>query len=82
MYDVVYLDERRRPTVIAAGVPGSVASAIARDEARARDAGRMFSPGSEPPCQGRLVLIVATGSGSDPRRDTGVSLSPVPQSAY
>ena len=58
MYDVVFLDDGRRSTVVASGLSGDLAASVARDEARRRDAARMFHSGSEPPCQGRIVLIV------------------------
>ena len=58
MYDVVYLDDGRRTTVIASGLTSESAAAIARDEAKTRRAARMFRTGSEPPSQGPVVLIV------------------------
>ena len=68
MYDVLYLDEGRRSTVLASGLAGDAAATIARNEAKARHAARMFGIGSEPPCQGRIVLIVESDSTKRPRR--------------
>jgi hypothetical protein len=64
VYDVVYLDRGHQSTVIASGVNGDIAADVARHEAKARQAARMFSQGSEPPNQGHLVLIVAAASGT------------------
>jgi hypothetical protein len=62
MYDVVYLDDGRRSKVLATGLTEDVATTIARDEAKARKAARMFRSGSEPPSQGHVVLIVESSS--------------------
>lgn len=58
MYDVVYLDSARTSTVLAAGLSGDAAATLARNEAKRRNAARMFGAGSETPCRGRVVLIV------------------------
>ena len=64
MYDVLYFDDGRRSTLLASGLAGDAAAGIAREEARRRHAARMFGTGSEPPCQGRLVLIVESAQTS------------------
>ena len=68
---MVYLDRGQQSTVIASDVNGDIAADVARHEAKARDAARMFSHGSEPPIQGHLVLVVAAASrttgGTGPR---------------
>lgn len=58
MYDVVYLDDGLRSTVVASGLSGKVAITVARNEAKRRHAARMFRAGSELSYQGRVVLIV------------------------
>jgi hypothetical protein len=58
MYDVVFLDETRKWTVLASGLSGDAAATVARSEAKRRQAARMFRTGSEPPSKGRVVLIV------------------------
>jgi hypothetical protein len=68
MYDVLYLDDGRRSTVLAAGLHSDAAADVAREEAKRRHAARMFGSGSEPPCQGRIVLIVETDSTKLARR--------------
>jgi hypothetical protein len=66
MYDVVYLDSARTSTVLAAGLSGDAAATLARNEAKRRNAARMFGAGSETPSRGRVVLIVESPR---PRRD-------------
>jgi hypothetical protein len=58
MYDVVYINRTRRPTVLESGLARDSAVTVAREEARRRRAGRMFLAGSEPMDRRSVVLIV------------------------
>ena len=56
MYDVVYLDGKSRPQVVATRLKS--AAGVARAEARRRRAGRMFLAGSESAPPTHAVVIV------------------------
>ncbi len=61
MYDVLYMayrDGTESRSVLASGLDRDAACQVARDEARKRNAGRMFLAGSEPSPMGDVVLIV------------------------
>jgi hypothetical protein len=61
MYDVLYMayrDGQPERSVLATGLDRDRACEMARDEARRRNAGRMFLAGSEPHAVGDVVLIV------------------------
>jgi hypothetical protein len=61
MYDVVYMDKRRRREVLATGLSRESATGIARAEARRRHAGRMFLAGSESTTPTNSVVIIRSG---------------------
>ena len=61
MYDVLYMayrDGAEHRTVLGSDLGRDEACQLARDEARKRNAGRMFLAGSEPGPVGDVVLIV------------------------
>jgi hypothetical protein len=58
MYDVVYLDGKRRPHPVATRLNRDSAAGVAREEARRRRAGRMFLAGSESSPPTHAVVIV------------------------
>jgi hypothetical protein len=58
MYDVVYLDRTQRQTLVAAGLARDAARALACEEAKRRNVGRMFLAGTQQTPTGDLVLIV------------------------
>ena len=61
MYDVLFMayrDGTPQRSVVATGLDRDAACQLARDEARRRNAGRMFLAGSEPRAVGDVVLIV------------------------
>jgi hypothetical protein len=58
MYDVVYLDGKKRRHVLAKGLSRESAAGVARAEARRRHAARMFLAGSESVPQGHAVVII------------------------
>lgn len=59
-FDVVYVNERRQPLVLAENLVADEARKLAKAEATRRHVGRMFSAGSAPHAQ--VVLIVPAGS--------------------
>jgi hypothetical protein len=61
-YDVVYLDDKRRPEVVATGLNRDSAAGLARAEARRRHAGRMFLAGSENAPPTHAVVIIRSES--------------------
>jgi hypothetical protein len=64
VYDVLYMAYRNgqpQRSVLAQGLDRDRACELARDEARRRNAGRMFLAGSEPHAIGDVVLIVESG---------------------
>ena len=61
MFDVLYMayrDGAEHRTVLGSGLDRDGACQLAREEARKRNAGRMFLAGSEPGPVGDVVLIV------------------------
>jgi hypothetical protein len=58
MYDVVYLDEKGRRRVLAAGLAREGAVTLARTEARRLRVGRMFLCGSDTSPAPKTILIV------------------------
>ena len=61
MYDVLYLDRYGAAQTVAARLNRNAAADLARAEAQRRRVGRMFLAGSERPCRGEIVVIVADG---------------------
>ena len=66
MYDVVYLDDKRHPEVVATGLNRESATGLARAEARRRHAGRMFLAGSENAPPTHAVVIIRSDAGQVP----------------
>ena len=65
MYDVLYVayrDGAPKRSIVATGLDRDAACQLARDEARRRNAGRMFLAGSEPRVVGDVVLIVESAA--------------------
>jgi hypothetical protein len=65
MYDVLYMayrDGAEHRTVLGSALARDEACQLARDEARKRNAGRMFLAGSEPGPVGDVVLIVESAA--------------------
>jgi hypothetical protein len=58
MYDVVYVDTKRRRQVVATHLNRESAAGVARAEARRRRAGRMFLAGSEAAPPAHAVVII------------------------
>ena len=59
MYDVLYLNREGAAVSVATRLDRDAAAACARNEAQRRRTGRMFLAGSERPCRGNIVVIVA-----------------------
>lgn len=66
-YDVVYIDPGSGSQLVGTGMSREDATALARDEARRRQVGRMFLAGSEPHGCGCAVLIVEQGRQLEPQ---------------
>jgi len=66
MYDVVYLDDKRHPEIVATGLNRESAAGLAREEARRRHAGRMFLAGSENAPPTHAVVIIRSETGQVP----------------
>jgi hypothetical protein len=61
MYDVIYLDGKSHPRLLAMGLNRESAAGVARAEARRRHAGRMFLAGSESVPRSHAVVIIRSG---------------------
>jgi hypothetical protein len=61
MYDVLYVDEARRCTLLAGGLSRQEALERARAEARERRSPRLFLRGSESFPRGQAVVIIRSG---------------------
>jgi hypothetical protein len=61
MYDVVYLNGRSGPQLLARGLNRESAAGVARAEARRLHVGRMFLAGSDSVPQSHAVVIIRSG---------------------
>ena len=61
MYDVLYVDEARRCTLLAGGLSRQEALERARAEARERHSPRLFPRGSDSVPRGQAVVIIQSG---------------------
>jgi hypothetical protein len=61
MYDVLYIDEARRCTLLAGGLSRADAFERARSEARERRSPRLFLRGSDSFPRGQAVVIIRSG---------------------
>jgi hypothetical protein len=64
MYDVLYLNDAKRCSILATGLTREVAMDVARVEARRHNVGRMFIAGSANLPRSNAVLVIRSGPAS------------------